>query len=56
MGFLPFKNTIGDRIFVSVVSFIGIHLLWMRFVETLFPLWGATVISVILGFVIIKWG
>ena len=36
---------IGDRIFISVVLFIGIHLLWMRFLEQYLPLLIATIMG-----------
>jgi len=45
---------IGDRIFISVVLFIGIHLLWMRFLEQYLPLLIATIISSIVTFLIIR--
>ena len=56
MGFLPMPTTIGDRIFISVVLFVAIHLLWMRFLEQYLSLLVATAISVVLAFVIIKRG
>jgi len=56
MGFLPMPTRIGDRIFISVVLFVAIHLLWMRFLEHYLNLLVATVISVVLAFFIIKKG
>lgn len=56
MSFLPIHATIGDRIFVSIVLFIAIHLLWMRFLEQYFPLLTATAISTVIAFIIVKWG
>lgn len=56
MGFLPMPTSTGDRIFISVVLFIGIHLLWMRFLEHHLPLLVATVISSVLAFAIIRGG
>jgi len=55
-GFLPFPTNTFDRVFISVVLFVAIHLLWMRFVEAYIPLWGATVISLILAVVIVRRG
>lgn len=56
-GFLPITTNTFDRYFISVVCFIAIHLLWLRFVEPMgLALWMATVLSVMLGFVIVKWG
>ncbi len=68
LGFLPFDNTIGDRIFISAVVFIAVHLAWMRWLEKtqynqgirLVPdglnLLGATFISLVLAYLIIRRG
>ena len=56
MSFLPMSSTSGDRIFISAVSFIAIHLLWMRFLEQYLNLLVATVIGIVLAFVLVKWG
>jgi len=56
MGFLPMPTTVGDRIFISVVIFIAIHLLWMRFLETHISLWVATITSTVLAILIIRRG
>ena len=55
-GFLPIETNTFDRYFISVVVFVAISLLWMRFVEAYLPLWISTVISVILGVVIVRRG
>jgi len=55
-GFLPMPTTIGDRIFIGVVTFIAIHFLWMRFVESYVSLWVATALSAALMIVIIRQG
>ena len=51
-GFLPMPANGFDRIFISVVLFIAIHLLWMRFLEPIAPLEVATVLSIALGVLI----
>lgn len=56
MGFLPFETTPGDRVFVSMVTAIAVHLLWLRFVEQLLPIWVATLLCVMLGILIFKKG
>ncbi len=56
MSFLPMSSTSGDRIFISAVSFIAIHLLWMRFLEQYLNLLVGTAIGIVLAFVIVKWG
>lgn len=55
-GFLPIKTNAFDRVFISVVLFIAIHLLWMRFLEAYLSLWIATLISLSLGQWIIRKG
>lgn len=55
-GFLPIETNTFDRVFISVVCFVAIHLLWMRFVESILPLWIATVLSLILAVVIVRKG
>jgi predicted small integral membrane protein len=55
-GFLPIVTNGFDRIFISVVIFVAIHLLWMRFLEADLSLYVATALSVVLGAVIVRWG
>ena len=56
-GFLPIDTNWFDRIFISVVLYVAIHLLWMRFIEPQdVPLWIATVISIVLAALIIRRG
>ena len=50
------STTIGDRIFIGVVTFLAIHFLWMRFMEIHISLWVATILSAALIIVIIKKG
>lgn len=55
-GFLPIATNTFDRVFISVVLYIAIHLLWMRFVEVYAPLWIATVFSLLVAVLIIRRG
>jgi predicted small integral membrane protein len=55
-GFLPIKTNTFDRVFISVVLFIAIHLLWMRFLEATLSIWIATFISILLGIWIVSKG
>ncbi len=55
-GFLPMETNLFDRIFIGVVLSVALHLLWMRFVEPVIPLTAATVLSVVLIYVIARWG
>jgi len=50
------STTIGDRIFIGVVTFLAIHFLWMRFMESRISLWVATILSTALIILIIKKG
>jgi predicted small integral membrane protein len=54
--FLPIETNAFDRVFISVVSGVLLHLVWMRFVEDLLPLWVATVLVVALGYLIVTRG
>ena len=55
-GFLPIDTNTFDRVFISVICFVAIHLLWMRFVEQYVPLFVATILSIILAVAIVRWG
>jgi len=45
-GFLPFDTNPFDRVFVSIVLLVAIHLLWMRFLEEYITLTVATILLV----------
>lgn len=55
-GFLPIETNTFDRVFISVILWIGISLLWMRFLEAMLPLWVSTVLCLILAIFIIRKG
>lgn len=55
-GFLPIQTNAFDRGFIGAVLFIAIHLLWMRLLEAYLPLYGATALSLIVAYIIIRWG
>jgi predicted small integral membrane protein len=58
-GFLPFRTNTWDRFFVSVICYVAINLLWMRFLEPyLFPhnIWLAVILSIVLAVFIIRRG
>lgn len=54
--FLPIVTNTFDRVFISVVLFVAVQLLWMRFLEAFVPLWVAAILSVIAGFFIVTRG
>ena len=60
LGFLPIPTNLWDRFFISMVCLVAIHLLWLRFLEPLFlpvyTLWGATLISGAVTYIILRWG
>ena len=55
-GFLPITTNAFDRVFIGVVVFVALHLLWMRFLEAVVPLEIGTVLSVFIGFLIVRYG
>lgn len=55
-GFLPMRTNTFDRVFISVVLLIAIHLLWMRFMEQYLSLYVATVLSLVLAVIIVRKG
>jgi predicted small integral membrane protein len=55
-GFLPIETNAFDRVFIAVLVFVALHLFWMRFVEAALPLGVATVLSLILGTIIVARG
>ncbi|GAB4536731.1 MAG: hypothetical protein Kow0063_22590 [Anaerolineae bacterium] len=55
-GFLPIETNAFDRVFISVVCFVAVHLLWMRFLEAYLPLWIATILSLVLAVFIVSRG
>lgn len=55
-GFLPIRTNLFDRVFIATVVFVAIHLLWMRFLEGLLPLYVATALSLIIGWAIVRRG
>lgn len=54
-GFLPMPTTRGDRLFISVMSIIGVHLLWLAFFGT-GALWIGTAIAAVWCAVVARWG
>ena len=52
-GALGISTTRGDRLFISLLSAAYIHLGWLGLVSA--PLWGATVISLVLMLAIFRW-
>ena len=55
-GFLPFYTNAFDRVFIALVILIGIHLLWLRFMEAALPVEVATVISLVIGYYVVRRG
>ncbi len=55
-GFLPIHTNAFDRVFIGVVILIGIHLLWLRFMEPALPIEVATVISLVIGYYVVRRG
>jgi predicted small integral membrane protein len=55
-GLLPIRTNAFDRGFIAVVVFIAVHLLWMRFLEAHLSLYVATALSLVIGYVIVRYG
>ena len=64
-GFLPFYTNAFDRVFIGAVILIGIHLLWLRFMEPQTaaeiaagarPIELATALSFLVGFFVVRYG
>jgi predicted small integral membrane protein len=55
-GWLPIETNAFDRIFISVVLFVAINLVWMRFLEAHLALYLAAAISVMIGYFIVRYG
>jgi predicted small integral membrane protein len=54
-GFLPIKTSRGDRLFIGIISTIGIHLLWLAFIGNVFII-GALILSLLWFFIEAIWG
>jgi predicted small integral membrane protein len=54
--YLPIYTNAFDRVFISIVVLVALHLLWMRFLEAYLPLEIATIIALVLGALIIRYG
>lgn len=55
-GFLPIVTNWFDRLFISVVIWVALSLLWMRFVEHAIPLWVCNVLALALAALIVTRG
>ena len=55
-GRLPIYTNAFDRVFIGVVVFVALHLFWMRFLEAAVPLEICTVLSAIIGYLIVRYG
>jgi predicted small integral membrane protein len=55
-GFLPFDTNPFDRVFVSVILTIAVHLLWVRFLEEHVSLTVATILMLLVSAIIIARG
>lgn len=60
-GFLPFYTNAFDRVFISVVILIGIHLFWLRFMEPPLPepaqhLEIPMLISLVVAYIVVRKG
>lgn len=56
IGFLPIHTNAFDRVFIGTVIFVAVHLFWMRFLEVHLPLFFATMLSLIIGWIVVARG
>ncbi len=54
-GVLPISTTRGDRLFIVIISAIGIVLLWLGFLGTS-ALWAAALTALLCSVAIFRWG
>ena len=52
-GILGLHTTRGDRLFISLLTSAYLHLAWLALVSA--PLWGATLLSVVVAIAIFRW-
>jgi predicted small integral membrane protein len=52
-GVLRIVTTRGDRLFISLLSAAYIHLAWLALLGT--PLWGATIVSLVLAALVFRY-
>ena len=52
-GVLAFKTTRGDRLFISLLAAAYLHLIWLALMAA--PLWGATILSLVVAASIFRW-
>jgi predicted small integral membrane protein len=53
-GLLPLATTRGDRFFISLLGAAFIHVLWLALADA--ALWWATLISLAVALVVMRWG
>jgi len=60
MGFLEklgLKVTKGDKVFISGILFMAVHLIWLGLrLDEVATMWPALGIAIALGAIIMKWG
>jgi predicted small integral membrane protein len=55
-GFLPIVTNAFDRVFIALVIFVALHLFWMRFLEGQASIYFATLLSIVIGWIIVARG
>lgn len=55
-GFLPIITNAFDRVFIAAVVFVALHLFWMRFLEGAASIYFATLLSIVIGWIIVARG
>jgi predicted small integral membrane protein len=53
-GFLPIRTTRGDRLFIGLLGAAYIHLAWLGLTDL--TLWHGSVLALIWGAIVMRWG
>jgi len=58
VGFLPWKTTLGDRLFIAQIVLVVLILFWLRFVEPNFYIRGILLVLLLMPIcaIIVKYG
>jgi predicted small integral membrane protein len=55
-GFLPFRTTRGDRVFISIAWFLFLVFAWLKFFPDKLAAWVIVAISAVIAMIVVKWG
>jgi len=50
------KMTMGNWLFWSIMVWIGINLIWLRFVENFLPQWSGVIVATVIAVLLFRYG